>query len=216
MALPSMASAAIVGVSGGASTGTEGGAFASLITAPIDVLEDGTANNGQQGFDEQQNIVTSTAYSYFDNSLVTQTLAAGSRISSHMIFLNTAGNGVTKHGGVVWTFLGNIIGVMADRNGTMEIASSGELGAAGTTYEMGNGTSLSARGMENTNGTQTNADSFSFVGSVLTLEMYVSEPGDWIRVITAAPPAVPIPAGLPLVLTGLGVFGLMRRKKKTA
>lgn len=211
-----MASAAIIGVSSGLSTGTEGGTFASIITAPVDVLEDGTANNAQQGFNEQQNIVTASSYSYLDNSLATQILAAGTRISSHMIFLNTAGNGVTKHGGVTWTFSDAIIGVMADRNGTMEIASSAELGAAGTTYETGNGTSLSARGLEGTNGSGTNDDGFSFAGSVLTLEMNVSEPGDWIRVITAAPSTVPVPAGLPLVLTALGAFGLMRRKKKSA
>lgn len=212
LTLPTFASAAIVSAVGADAFGAGGSGAASIVT-PADVLEDGASNTAQQGFDEVQNHTTLQAYSYLDNALMTQSLAAGSVIDSHMIFLNTDGSARADHEDVTWTFTGKIIGLMANRNGSMEIASSAELGAAGVTYEFGTGGVLDARGLEDINGNQSNDDAFSFSGNVLTLTMRVTEPGDWVRVITEVAP-VPVPAGLPLLLTGLGVFGFLRKRNR--
>ncbi len=205
LTLPNLASAAIVSAVGGGAT----------IATPADVLEDGASNTAQQGFDEVQNHTTLQAYDYLDASASVQTLAAGSVIDSHMIFLNTQGNARADSVNAVWTFTGNIIGVMGNYNGSMEFLSSAELGAAGVTYETDPDNKLAARGLENINGGGANDDGFSFTGNVLTLTMRVTEPGDWVRVITDVNP-VPVPAGLPLVLTALGAFGFMRSRKRKA
>jgi hypothetical protein len=50
--------------------------------------------------------------------------------------------------------------------------------------------------------------------STIALGMMVTEPGDWIRVVTLS--AVPIPAALPLFGTGLGILGFLgwRRRRQ--
>lgn len=196
LTLPSMASAAIVSVNDVLSSD---GDAAAIISAPASVEDDTTTNTAQQGFNEKQNVTVTTAFNYDGGSLT-----VGDVVDSHMIFLNSDGNGGLTHNGVEWTFSGNIIGVMLDAGGLDEAASNDEFGAMGTLYPGAFG----ARGLEGN-------DSVSIAGNVLTVNMRVTEPGDWIRVITEASP-VPVPAGLPLVLTGLGVFGFMRNRKRKA
>jgi len=82
---------------------------------------------------------------------------------------------------VEWIFDGPILGVMSDAGGTLEAASSGILGATGTTYPG----AFSARGMEG-------GDSYSVAGNQITVTMTASEPGDWIRVVTADTPPVAV------------------------
>ena len=76
------------------------------------------------------------------------------------------------------------------------------LGAAGTAYPGG---PFGARGLES-------ADSYVIGGNTLTVSMFVGQPGDWIRVITAT--AVPEPGTLALLGIGLFGMGLARRRRK--
>ncbi len=210
------ASAMIVGVTGPTSSAGAGNT-GEIIGAPTDVLDDFTFNTRMQGFDETQGVTTSSAYSmYVNDGRSVGTLAAGMRVDSHMIFLNGAGNGLLTHEGVVWEFNGEILGVMADYSGNHEAASSGELGAAMTNYAVadpggdGDAAPFAARGME-TGGIY--ADLFSGIGTnFLTVSMFVTEPGDWIRVVTVS--AVPLPAALPLYGAGVALLGFMGWRKR--
>jgi len=188
------ANADLIGVAGGPSTA---GALPSIIPPPPFALDTMVTNLGQQGFDEVQDYVTSGAY-----SMDAGVLAAGSFVDSHMIFLNApAGIGSITHTNVLWTFSNPIIGVMSDSIGALEVASTPELGAAGTVYPAA---PFGARGMEG-------ADTYSFVAgsNQLLVNMYVSQPGDWIRVVTHA---TPIPGAALLGMIGLSVAGVKLRK----
>ncbi|MFK7912392.1 MAG: PEP-CTERM sorting domain-containing protein [Pseudomonadales bacterium] len=185
------AQAAIIDVSGPNSDFN--GTAAAIISAPLSVEDDAHTNTGQEGFNEQQGVTLGV-------DLATSTpgsIAAGTVIDSHMLFLNTAGNAREEHTNVVWTFSGDILGVMSARNGG-NIAASDFLGAPATTYPG----AFTARGLESN-------DSYTIAGNTLTLNMIVTEPGDWIRVVTAA--AVPAPGALGLL--GLGLLGLGLRRK---
>ncbi len=182
----------------------------SIIGAPVDVSDDAATNNQQQGFNEAQGITLGIALGVNGG-----TIAAGTKVNSHMIFLNTKGNTNVSHFNVDWTFSGKILGVMSDIHGTLEAASNALLGAAGTTYPGG----FNNRGLEGTYGGSTGTgggDMYSFLAgsNVLTVGMHVTEPGDWIRVVTA----VPLPAALPLYGAGIAVLGFMgwRRRKVAA
>lgn len=131
-------------------------------------------------------------------------IAAGQVVDSHMIFLNSGpGNSSTRitHNEVDWTFSGAILGVMVNTSGSQEAATSSLLGAAGTSYPG----AFPNRGLEG-------GDGYSIAGNVLTLSMVVTEPGDWIRVVTASP--VPAPSAVILALTGLA--GLRRARRFVA
>ena len=103
---------------------------------------------------------------------------AGLKVDSHMIFLNTVGNVQAIDPGVVWEFDGPVVGVMSDNNGNLEAASSGLLGATGTAYPLAG---FNNRGLENNDG-------YVVAGNTITVNMRVTEPGDWIRVVTASIP----------------------------
>ncbi|WP_025896824.1 hypothetical protein [Sneathiella glossodoripedis] len=194
--------AAIISASGGTSSAT---GLASIVAAPADVSDDAAINTAQQGFDEAQGVVTSQAFDTDQG-----TIAAGTRVDSHMIFLNSQGNTLITHFNVEWTFSGAILGIMADIGGTDEAASSAELGAAGTTYP----SAFANRGLEGdyNDGVFANNDEYSFIGNVLTLSMKVTEPGDWIRVVTVS--AVPLPAALPLYAAGVALLGFLGWRKR--
>ncbi len=211
--------AAVIGVSGGTSTiGSGGSAVAgaapAIIAAPADANDDAAFNTGIQAFDEQQGYTLGGALGVDGG-----TIAGGTTVNSHMIFLNSGpGNSSTliEHGAgnnqnaVSFTFDGVILGVMSSSNGSLEIASQ-FLGATGTAYPA---STFAARGMENnplTGGT--GDDWYAISGDTISLGMRVTEPGDWIRVVTAVAP-VPVPAAMPLLLAGLGGLGFMARRKK--
>lgn len=198
------ASAAIIGVAGPASSA---GTAPAIIAAPANALDDIVTNTGMQGFDEAQGVLTTVAHG-IDGA---GSIPVGTLVDSHMIFLNSLGTAALSHAGVIWTFSGTILGVMSDTGGALEAASTFELGAPGTNYTVPFGGSGPAapfpnRGMEG-------ADSYTILGpSTLLVRMAVTEPGDWIRVVTTAA-AIPTPAALPLFLTalvGLAALGRWR------
>jgi hypothetical protein len=94
-----------------------------------------------------------------------------------MIFLNTLGS-VPANDVQTWTFDGLILGVMSDGPGLREGATTPLLGALGTVYPA----PFANRGLESN-------DAYIVAGNQLTLRDSVTEPGDWIRVVTAS--AVP-------------------------
>ena len=145
-----------------------------IIAPPGSVVHDppGAVNNHQQAFDEKQ-LVTLPANLLVDGGVI----PAGTVVSSHMIFLNTQDTTSASDLNVSWQFDGPILGVMSDTNGTLEAASSTLLGAPGTTYPA----AFPNRGLETQDGYTISAD-------IITVSMTVSEPGDWIRVVTEAVP----------------------------
>ena len=130
------AQAAIISVTGPLS---DAGGASAIIAAPIDVGDDAAINNAQQGFNELQDVLLGS-----DLTVQGGVISSGTRVDSHMIFLNSQGTTAIGHYGVTWTFDGAILGVMVDRNGTQEAASNSILGAPGTLYPG----SFSARGLE--------------------------------------------------------------------
>ena len=185
----SPAQSAVLGVSG----------QGEIIGAPANVDDEargGVSNTLIQAFDEQQSVLLAT-----DLTVDGGTVVAGTRVDSHMLFYNPVNSTTVSNRTATFTFSGNIIGLMTDTNGNLEAASSSLLGATGTSYPG----PFSYRGLENDN-----TDSFTVSGNTLTITMYASNPGDWIRVVTATP--VPEPSTwLMLGLAMLTVMGLRRR-----
>jgi hypothetical protein len=203
--------AAVLSVSGGG----------QIISAPTSVVNSsksgGYANDLMSGFNEQQNLflTQNLAVDSIVNGKVEKTkfstagtsfISAGKKINSHMIFLNQKdGQTGTIKAESIWTFDGKILGVMSDLNGSLLSASDSLLGAAGTTY----GQAFSNRGMET-------GDTYSVLSpSELKVNMNITQPGDWIRVITEASDlsSTPVPEPTTLVtLFAVGALGLRQRK----
>jgi hypothetical protein len=183
--------ATLISVSGPPSSA---GTLAAIIPPPSDALDDIVTNTGMQGFDEAQNVLTTVAHAIDGGSI-----PAGTLVDSHMIFLNSLGPTFISHENVIWTFDAPIIGVMSDFNGNFEAASTFELGNPLTNYTVtfpgsGPAAPFADRGMEG-------QDAYLIAGNQITFNLSVTEPGDWIRVITAA--AAPEPGTLFLLAVGL-------------
>jgi hypothetical protein len=178
--LAAMANAEITGVVGAPSSA--GTPPAILLVPPTDVLDNVVTNTGQEGFDEAK-VVTTAAHAIDVGGPIPSPIPIGTLVNSHMIFLNAPeGAGVITTGNVVWTFSQPILGVMSDYRGDLEVASTPELGAPATNYTVAvlpdRAPPFNARGME--------GDSYVVLGNQITVNMAVSQPGDWIRVVTCA------------------------------
>ena len=181
----SMANATLRYVNGGSSSE---GTAAKIITAPLYAEKLRVTNFGLQGFNEAQGVTTTQDFAMDDDEV----LPAGSFVDSHMIFLNAPLGQRITHEDVRFTFGGDIIGVMSDKDGNYEAASTEELGSDTTEYEA----PYSLRGMEIGVGP---LEGYSISGKTLTINMLVTSPGDWIRVVTIGTVTNTVPA-LPLLL----------------
>jgi hypothetical protein len=97
------------------------------------------------------------------------------------------------------TFDGEILGVMDQR---AELIVSASFGKSGVSYDYSN----ALIGLEY--GDRANT---SFSGEVLTFGWNASNPGDHVRVFTAA---IPEPQTYALMLAGLGAVGFMARRRR--
>jgi hypothetical protein len=169
-----------------------------IIPPPASVFDDppGAVNDHQQGFDERQGVVLAVGLPVDGPDII----PAGTRVDSHMIFLNTPGQTRVTDADQVWTFSGDVIGVLSDADGAFEAASSSLLGNPGTSYPA----AFANRGLEN-------ADGYTVAESSITVTMSVTEPGDWIRVVTASP--IPAPGAILLGSVGVGVVGWLRYRR---
>ncbi len=231
-AMTTPASALIVSVTGGtsfigggfSSPGTSTGVFAAEIAAPLSATNNTVTNIAMQGFEEKQGVLLSSNLNVDNNSKMSNggIVSAGQMVNSQLIFLNGATGHFLRQENVLWTFDGEILGVMSDGQGTLEVNSTALLGAVGTIYPS---SGFNARGLEGN--LSSHNDTYSVSGNTLTTSFFVTQPGDWIRVITAftdPDPAnigvgvVPLPAALPLYGTGLAIMGFIgwRRKRKAA
>ena len=189
-----------------ATIGTSGG---EIIAAPSQVTNSVAFNTIIQAFDEAQDVTLAAALSVDGG-----TIGAGTVVDSHMIFLNAEDNtpglafGLAGTPAVTFTFDGVILGVMSDRQGNLEFASTPILGAPGSTYDA----PFAARGMEGNDFVNKTNDWYTVSGNTISLGMNVTQPGDWIRVVTAAP--IPTPAAGLLLPFALGGLAAMRRRKK--
>jgi len=181
------------------------------IIGAIALFEDSPTNLHQQGFNEKQG-VTLAGNLAIDGGFI----VAGTRVDSHLIFLNTPqredGRNLYAEDGQTWGFDGMILGVMSKGNGSM-LKDSNPFFAVNAVLPS---LTFSAAGLETpTIGRITGThDGYIINGLLLDLQMEVTEPGDWIRVITAS--AVPVPAAVFLFAPALLGFMGLRRKAKLA
>jgi len=157
-----------------------------------------------QGFNEKSNVLLAVDLVLQNYTAANTVAMAGTRVDSHMFFMNQESGAPDPvvETSAQFSFSSTVLGIITS-DGALD-ATDTLLGALGTTYEAG----FTARGLEG-------GDSVSFAGNTVTLNFRLTQPGDWVRVITEADLApVPLPAGAPLMLVGLGAFALMRRKAK--
>lgn len=201
MGLKSILNAAVLGVS--LLVSAQASAAVLSVTGDVTLIAaPGTVSNATPGnnttmyaFDEIQNFLLGA-------DLVTSsgTILAGTRVNSQMILLNReSGRSSLELAGAV-TFDSMILGLITTTAGLA--ATDAILGAAGTTYA-----TFFARGLEG-------GETLGIAGDTLSLVLRVTQPGDWLRVVTIA--AIPVPAAGFLLLGALGGLAALRRRKLRA
>jgi hypothetical protein len=197
----------------------------TVVTAPSIVTGDFIINSGgalptqlifaeKQGFTLLNPLVTDTG-----------TIAAGTTINSYFFAVNSS---VETFVNTSVTFGDPVLGIIymdgLDPYGpnpgpfNPNFALSNFLGAVGTTYSLDGPSCGTFCGFEVI--PSPDMDTASFVGNTAFFHNDYSIPGDFARIITADPVAVPGPivgAGLPgLILAGGGLLGWWRRRQKLA
>jgi hypothetical protein len=178
----------------------------------VSIQEDSVTNFVQEGFNEVQGFELTR-----DITVDGGTILKGTRVDSHLIFLNTPAGTAKTVDSQTWTFSGDILGVMSDRAGSLLTGTNDILAAFSTYFSIqGEGTlgPFDALGLEQNNYATGSLDGYLFSGAELKLRMAVTEPGDWIRVVTVS--EVPVPAALFLFAPALMGFLGLRRKSKLA
>lgn len=142
------------------------------------------------------------------------TIAAGTLVDSHMVFLNRSdrktGNANLISVDTEIQFGGTVLGTMSDQNGGLRMVPSDFLGGPVTTYA-----NFNNRGLEQTNcGVNCDFVTFALGSDTVRFDLHVTQPGDWVRVVTVA--AVPTPAAFAMMGTGLAAFAVMRRRRRKA
>tara|TARA_R110001583_G_scaffold171120_4_gene324642 strand:- start:4612 stop:5232 length:621 start_codon:yes stop_codon:yes gene_type:complete len=178
------------------------------IIAAVSVQEDSPTNTAQQAFNEKQSVLLGSAINVDGG-----TIAAGTLVDSHLIFLNTQGS-TRKDDSQTWGFDGAILGVMSNSNGSLMKNTNNLFAAFNDYFTTGSSLPFSAAGLEQNN--INTGDGYFIHGLLLDLRMVVTEPGDWIRVITASVSEVPIPAAAFLFAPALLGFMGLRRKAKNS
>ncbi len=183
--------AVVMGELTGGSALTNGGAFQQLTPAAgFNVGNNNQQSNNLFAFDEQQNVTLLSAIGG---------IAAGTVVNSHYVFFDP-GPDFRAIGYV--DFDSDILGVL-DGRADMEMTDA-LLGNANVNY-----VSVNLRGLES-------QDSFNTVGNRININFRASSPGDYVRVLTAAP-AVPEPSTWAMMIGGFGlVGGAMRRRRKVS
>lgn len=179
------ASAAIV-------SGTASGTFTLLASPPAAVGNNNiNIDNTVFGFNELQGVLVSTAPA-FDLGIVTD--PNGVRVDSHYIYFDPLKT--SSISGSV-TFSGNILGVYYSHNTLLD--SKDEFGLSGVTYNHPAAVGLESGDLPVT-----------ISGSTISFNWTASNPGDHIRVITAA---VPEPEAWAMLSLGLGLIGALARRR---
>lgn len=181
-----------------------------VIAAPSLVTDNTPGNNSKiLAFNELQGVTLLSALTTDQG-----TIAAGTKVDSHMVFLNRAdllsGASNLIEVDTEIQFSGAILGTMSDKDGGLRMVPSDFLGGglAGTSY-----TNFGNRGLELT-GNFADSVTFALGSDTARFDLHVTQPGDWVRVVTVA--AVPTPAAFTMMGTGLAAFAFMRRRRRKA